>query len=130
MGYKAAARLKVGHKEYIERGESVTEDEVDNWELLLESKSVVSDEAYALLFPEVQQGANQAFGTPSNLEQIEGTELQMNPPEEGDEVPDTRVPEGNPADVVPVEGAPTPGDGSDSAGQDVDPEEDPEDPEE
>lgn len=109
-GYKAAARLKVDDSEYVERGESVSEGDFDKWDTLVASKTVVTDEQYAQMFPEVQQGANQASGTPSNLEQIEGTKLQVNLPEEGDEVPATRVPEANPADPPHVEGATDPGD--------------------
>lgn len=126
MGYKAVSRLKVSSKddegpaEYIDRGESVSESDVDDFDALVKGGSIVTDERYDQLFPKVQEGSNQAWGTPSNLEQIEGTDLQMNPPEEGDEVPTTRVFEGNPADVPVVEGAPTPGDNSDSAGQDSD----------
>ena len=114
--YLAVARLKVSSKdddgpaEYIERGESVSEGDVDDFDLLVKSGSVVTEKQYAQMFPEVQLGSNQADGTPSNLPQIEGTELQLNLPDEGEEVPSTQVPAANPADPPVVEDAESPGD--------------------
>jgi hypothetical protein len=114
--YVAVARLKMASRtdeqseEWIERGEEVSESEVNNFDLLVQSGSIVTEDRYKAMFPEVQEGSNQAWGSPSNLEQVEGSVLQMNPPEEGDEVPETRVPLANPADVTPVDGAKAPGD--------------------
>jgi len=79
----------------------------------------------------VNEGANQGMGTPSNLAQIEGTKLQMNPPENQDDpetAPAIRDAPPNPANVLHVEGAATPGDGTDAVGDTVD-EEDLPDPE-
>lgn len=118
MGYKANTRIKVSsHKEedgqhYVQVGEDVSEGDFSekDWADLLQAKAVVDEDQFKLLHPEVNEGANQPMGTPSNLEQIEGTDLQMNPPEdEGDTAPPVRDPLPNPADVVPVEGASTPG---------------------
>ena len=113
MSYKAAVRLKLGKDDYIERGDSVTESDVNNWDGLIASESIVTDARFDQLFPQVQQGSNQAPGTPSNLEKVEGTDLQVNLPAPGEDVPVTRVPEGNPADPPKVEGAQDPGTPSD-----------------
>jgi hypothetical protein len=106
-----------GGESFIERGEPVPDDLFSPEELaklladnvLIDQDQFVEDTRVA---PE-----NQPTGTPSNLEQIEGTALQMNPPEppEDKDAPKQE----NPADVANVDGAPTPGDGSDSAGQNV-----------
>jgi hypothetical protein len=136
-GYVANTQIKVGTRKeedgenYIQPGESVSEGDFTDkdWDDLLQARAVVTQDVYDLLHQGTNEGANQAAGTPSNLEQIEGTELQMNPPppaEDDSEVPPLRDAPPNPADVIHVEGAPTPGDGSDSAGQDFEPDEDPE----
>lgn len=103
MGYKVATRLKLAKNEYLERGDDVSEDDVDNFEGLIASKSIVTDEEFDVLFPESEEGTNQAPGTPSNLEQIEGTTLaaasdaddDVNAPGEVEPLP------ANPADPPP-----------------------------
>ena len=126
MGYKAVSRLKLDDGKYIERGEDVSESDVDDFDALIEAGAVMEDEQFDATFPEQVLGVNQASGTPSNLEQVEGTELQVNPPE--DTPDDQKPPEfptpANPADPPKVDGAVNPGDGSDSHGQDVDEEDD------
>lgn len=85
MGYKAVARLKMDEDEYIERGESVSAGDVGGKEelkRLAASGSVLEDRAFAAQFPEVELGENQPTGTPSNLEQVEGTDLEAKPPAE------------------------------------------------
>ena len=122
---KVSTRKDEEGEGYVQPGDSVSEDDFTekDWADLLAAKAVVTEEEYDILHPGVNEGANQGMGTPSNLAQIEGTQLQMNPPENQDD-PDTapaiRDELPNPANVVPVEGAATPGDGSDSVGQDVD----------
>jgi hypothetical protein len=123
--YVAASRIKVaGYKddksgedkrgygkeeEYIEHGDSVSEGDFSekDWEDLLAARSVMPEDEYKALFPEVEEGFNQAPGTPSNLAQVEGTTLQAphQPVAAEDEEP-TPVPV-NPANPPVVEGAGT-----------------------
>src|SRR5690349_12300136 len=107
MGYKAVADIKVGHKEYIERGQEVTESDVEDLDALIAAETVVTDERYEQMFPEAIEGANQPSNTPSNLEQIEGTELQADLPEVDEETggvaPGAEVPVVNPADPPVIE---------------------------
>jgi len=136
MGYKANTRIKVASEpldsnvdilktvkvgEYIEVGEDVSEGdfEEDEWTELVAAKAVLEDEEYERVRPELKLGVNQPHGTPSNMEQITGSQLQVNlpDPEEVDEEPPP--PPFNPADPPKVEGAVDPGDGSDSHGQNV-----------
>lgn len=125
--YKAVSRLKLADNEYVERGQPVDVSNLDDddVERLVVGKSIMEADAFDKAFPGINEGANQAHGTPSNLEQITGTTLQVNPPENDpeDEAPVLRDEFANPADVVPVEGAVDPGDGSDSHGQDYEPDE-------
>jgi len=120
--YKAVARLKLDDNEYIERGEDVDVSDLEEEHVnqLVADKVILEADAFDAMFTEPNEGANQAWGTPSNLDKIEGTDLQMNPPENDpeDEAPDVRDAPANPADVQPVEGAATPGDGTDAVGQD------------
>src|SRR4051794_12804456 len=123
---KASTRIKVsGQKtdegeQYIEVGEEVDESDFSDkdWADLVLARSVVPDEEFDVIHPEVVLGQNQAFGTPSNLAQIEGTTLQVNSPEVDEETggvaPGAVVEPRNPADPVRVEGAVDPGDGSDA----------------
>jgi hypothetical protein len=119
MGYKAVTRIKVGTwKEneegeprtdsYIEVGEEVSEGDFDEdqWDELVAAKAVVDEEEYDRIRPELVEGFNQPFGTPSNLFEIEGTELQANmpDPEEAEEAP-APPPPMNPADPPYVEKA-------------------------
>jgi len=111
-------------EEYIRPGEDVSEGDFSekDWADLLAAKAVVTQEEYDILHPETNEGANQPTGTPSNLEQIEGSALQMNPPENQDDpdvAPALRDELPNPANVVPHPNAVNPGDGSDAHGQDV-----------
>jgi hypothetical protein len=109
MAYKAVSRIKTGDDksdvEYIERGETVKKGDFsdEEWDDLVAAKAVMEDKDYALAFPEVTGARNQASGTPSNLEQVEGTSLQVNPPPEGpaEEEPTTL----NPADPPKVDDA-------------------------
>jgi hypothetical protein len=130
-GYVANTQIKVGSfktdddegEHYIQVGEDVSEGDFSekDWDDLVQAQAVVTQEVFDILHQGTNEGANQPAGTPSNLEQIEGTDLQMNPPEDQldpEAAPPVRDAPPNPANVIPVEGAPTPGDGSDSAGQD------------
>jgi len=83
MGYKVASRIKTGSKddgfEYLERGEAVDKNDVDDFDELLAEQSIVSDEEYARQFPDQEEGVNQPTGTPSNLADTEGTPLEADP---------------------------------------------------
>jgi hypothetical protein len=110
MGYKAATRIKSGSKEdgfdFVERGDSVSEGDFDDWDDLVAAEAVVTDEEYDVRFPEHSAPNNQPSGTPSNLEQVEGTTLQAEGAEDGpssDEEPEVH----NPADPPKVENAGT-----------------------
>jgi len=127
--YVANTQIKISGRKseegevYIEVGEEVSESDWDEaaWDDLVQAQAVVTQDVFDVLHQGTNEGANQPAGTPSNLEQIEGTTLQMNPPEDQldpEEVVPVRDAPPNPSNVIPVEGAPTPGDGSDSAGQD------------
>jgi hypothetical protein len=82
--YRAVARLKGGPDEGdIERGEFVKASDVrgeENLEALVASGSIMTEADFNAAFPrfdaEAEEGANQPAGTPSNLEQVEGTELE------------------------------------------------------
>jgi hypothetical protein len=81
--YRAVARLKLSDSEYMERGESFDIDDEDfdsenapanakeKMDNLIATKSVVTEEEFAVLFPgfddKAEEGANQPAGTPSNL---------------------------------------------------------------
>jgi hypothetical protein len=128
MGYKASTRIKVSSRkeddgeQYVEVGETVTKTQFkDDWDDLVLAKAVVEDEEFDRIHPELVEGVNQASGMPSNLEQITGTKLQVNPPEDTpDDKKAATAPEPrNPADVLPVKGAVEPGSGEDSHGQTV-----------
>jgi hypothetical protein len=100
-------------EQYLHVGDEVpdglfTDEEVAG---LVNDGVLVDADAYKEATP--PEVYNQAPGTPSNLEQIEGTQLQMNPPKEGEAPPAPEVV--NPADVAPVEGANDP-DGGDRSG--------------
>ena len=88
--YKAVARLKLSSKsedgpaEYIERGESVSKSDVDDLDALVASGTVVTAKEFERLFPGRESGENQAPGTPSNLEQVKGTDLAAPDPDEDD----------------------------------------------
>jgi hypothetical protein len=129
---KAASTIKFGSKkddegfQYIERGEDVSQDQLgvddEEWEQLIADEVVMEDDKFDAVFPEESGDLVVASGTPSNLAQIEGTELQVNLPE----VPEEEVePPVNPADPPHVDGAVDPGSGEDSHGQDVEQEGDP-----
>lgn len=75
MSYVALTRIKVDKTQYIEPGEAVSEGDVDDLDQLVECGAVVTEEEYDRIFPEAEEGENQAYGMPSNLEQITGTEL-------------------------------------------------------
>jgi hypothetical protein len=89
MGYVANTRIKVGTSKtedgelYIEVGEEVDEDafDEDEWAALEEAGAVVTEEEFEELNPEAEEGGNQPSGTPSNMEQIEGTDLEAKAPE-------------------------------------------------
>jgi hypothetical protein len=117
---KVAGRKDEDGEEYIQPGDSVSKSNFSDkdWDDLVLAQAVVPEDLYRILRPELVLGANQPMGTPSNLAQITGTDLQMNPPDpDAEEKAPAPPPAVNPADVVPVDGAPSPGDGSDSAGQ-------------
>jgi len=50
--YRAVSRLKLGAKEYIERGEKVLADDVDDIENLVKTGSVALEQDFVRLFPE------------------------------------------------------------------------------
>jgi hypothetical protein len=115
MTYKAATQIRVGGDEdkydfeLFERGDTVTKSKLgvddEGWDALVASKSVMLEEDFDLAFPEVKRARNQAAGTPSNLEGVEGTTLQAPTPEPG---PEEEEPEAlNPADPPKVEKAGT-----------------------
>lgn len=109
MAYKAVSRIKTGDDksdvEYIERGEAVKKGDFsdEEWDDLVAAKAVMEDKDYDLAFPAVAGARNQASGTPSNLETVEGTSLQVNLPPEGpvEEEPTAL----NPADPPKVDDA-------------------------
>lgn len=109
--YLAATRIKTGAKEdeeYVEVGDKVTKSQFDDWDDLVAARAVVTKDEYEVLFPERVEGVNQAWGTPSNLAEVEGSELQVNLPEEGEGAPEP-PPAHNPADPPQVDGAVNPG---------------------
>jgi hypothetical protein len=114
--YKAVSRLKLDDFNYVERGTVVDTSNLDEEDIarLLEGGSIMDSETFDRTFSEANSGANQAWGTPSNLGRVEGTKMQVNPPANNpdDEAPDVRDAAPNPADVVPVEGATDPGEGA------------------
>jgi hypothetical protein len=111
MGYKAATQIRGGEKGNVfifERGEAVKKSDFDSeeeWDALVAAKAVMADADYALAFPEQKAAVNQAAGTPSNLEQVEGTTLQAAEQEEGPVQEPEKVL--NPADPPKVEKAGT-----------------------
>lgn len=125
MEYKAVTRFKLGpddegkNQGYIERGDSFTPESDEEAQRLLASGSIMEADQFDRTFPEVERGENQPSGTPSNLEQIEGTTLQAQPEVKG---PESTEPPVNPADPPHVEGA-TPA-GEDSPNEEEDDEED------
>jgi hypothetical protein len=111
MSYKAVTRIITGTKQdgfdYIERGESVTASKVggqDALDELIASKSVMESDKFDRTFPEPELSENDAPGTPSNLQQVEGTTLQ--PEAQPEPKVEATVPV-NPADPPEVEGAGT-----------------------
>lgn len=82
--YRAVATLKGGEGEDdIERGEYVTAGDVggeEDLQRLVASTSVLPEYEFEVAFPgfddEGEDGANLPSGTPSNMEQVEGTKLQ------------------------------------------------------
>jgi hypothetical protein len=109
MAFKAATRIKAGDDkssvEYYERGEDVSKSdfESDEWDELVAAKAVMDSKEFDVTFPEHTDPVNQASGTPSNLEQVEGTTLQAAQPKPGD--PDYKPDEAaaaNPADPPKV----------------------------
>lgn len=98
MGYKVVSRIKDEQSDsgYLERGESVKKSDFKkekDWEDLLTGRSVVTDQEFNALFPNfgddgAEEEENDPTGTPSNLQQIEGTKLaaseQKEPPKQED----------------------------------------------
>jgi hypothetical protein len=83
--YRAVARLKMGDGDGdFERGDEVGAKDVggkDELERLVASGSVLSSADFALAFPgfdDEDSTENQPAGTPSNLEQVEGTAQESN----------------------------------------------------
>lgn len=87
--YRALTRIKVSGKdddnggEYIDRGDKVSAGDVggkEAFEELIQVGSVVTDAQFNATFPgfdeEAEEGANQPAGTPSNLGEVEGTDLE------------------------------------------------------
>jgi hypothetical protein len=72
---------------------------------MVAAKSVMTDDEFDLAFPAVKAARNQAAGTPSNLETVEGTTLQAEIPEAGPQEEDPVAL--NPADPPKVEKAGT-----------------------
>jgi hypothetical protein len=74
--YYAVARQKQDDGSYIERGQKVS----DPSDEAVESGSVLTAQEFDAVFPNLREGddadgGNQPMGTPSNMEQIEGTKL-------------------------------------------------------
>jgi hypothetical protein len=121
--YKAVTRFKVPDGEdgfdWIERGEDVTAEDLgvsdEEFDGFVADKQVMEAEQFAATFPEVEEGFNQPQGTPSNLEEIEGTTLQAAGSEDTGKSGNAPVVPANPADPPVVEGAGT-GEGFDKEG--------------
>jgi len=94
--YKAVARMKLSEGDYIERGETV-EDPSDD---AIAAGTVVTSKEFDSLFPnfnvEDEEGANQPSGTPSNMSEVEGTDLAA--PTDTDEDIDTTSGDAPPPD--------------------------------
>lgn len=130
--FKASTRIKRGTwkekddraegDDYVEVGDPVKKSDFEDWDDLVAAKAVLPEEEFDRVHPELVLGVNQASGTPSNLLQVEGTQLQVNLPEPTPDDKKAAEPPAprNPADPPKVEGAVEPGSGEDSHGQDVD----------
>lgn len=121
MTYKAVTRIKTGkdkqNVEWLERGDEVTASDVGGKEALEElvaAGSVMDSKKFDASFPEQELLENQPTGTPSNLEQVEGTTLQ---PEQPEPAPAKEATPVNPADPPKVEDAGT-AKGFDTKGKD------------
>jgi hypothetical protein len=85
--YIAVTRIKFSNeKPELTRGDVVTAKIVGGQEALnelIESESVMDEERFDILFPEEveEEGANQPTGTPSNLGDIDGTDLAAPDPD-------------------------------------------------
>lgn len=107
MGYKVLGTLKY-NDEVFEHGESVSASDVggeDNFNEIVASKGVVTDEEFKQLYPEQEGTVTDPTGTPSNLREVEGTKLQQNPPEEPRQSDESNPTPHNPADPPVVKGA-------------------------
>jgi hypothetical protein len=113
MGYKVIGTLK-HNDESFEHGSSVSASKLggeENFKALVAGGSVVTNEEFDRLYPDSDDEGtvNEPTGTPSNLREVEGTKLQANMPEPGNQKPAekqaTPAAPQNPANPPEVKGA-------------------------
>lgn len=84
MAYKVVGTLK-HDGETFNHGDSITANQVggdENFKNLQAANTVVTEDRFNELFPEQDGEVIQAPGTPSNLGEVEGTDLEAKAPED------------------------------------------------